>query len=200
MLGARGAGFPPVQGDFPFSEMVLGLQTKAWLFETSMKHNASEYPLSQTVSGLLLNYSTGAQAFTQVAPASLLLMMSSAEIGVTFACGPRGLIKIARFSVSAVMSIFYDYSTLENEDDQTLMEIRAFINCLSDAAVPDAYLVRLFPWIMHIPEREICNEEGAISCNTWECSTPFWTPFEVTLGPQLNPTVGAETIDTTFAW
>lgn len=57
-----------------------------------------------------------------------------------------------RFSASAIMSILYDYPTLENEDDQTLKQIHTFIGRLSKATVPGAYLVELLPWMMHIPE------------------------------------------------
>ncbi|KAN0139662.1 Cytochrome P450 monooxygenase [Lactarius tabidus] len=58
-----------------------------------------------------------------------------------------------RTAASATMSMLYDYPTLETENDKTLSEIHAFIDRLSIAAVPGAYLVELFPWMMHIPER-----------------------------------------------
>ncbi|KAI0256928.1 cytochrome P450 [Lactifluus subvellereus] len=58
-----------------------------------------------------------------------------------------------RFAASAVMSILYDYPTLENEHDKTLTEIHAFIDRMSVAAAPGAHLVELFPWMMLIPER-----------------------------------------------
>ena len=51
------------------------------------------------------------------------------------------------------MSILYDYPTLENENDETLKKIHAFIDRVSTATVPGAYLVELFPWMIHIPER-----------------------------------------------
>jgi hypothetical protein len=51
------------------------------------------------------------------------------------------------------MSILYDYPTLENEHDETLTKIHAFIDRLAASAVPGAYLVELFPWMVHIPER-----------------------------------------------
>ena len=60
---------------------------------------------------------------------------------------------IQRTSASATMSILYDYPTLENEDDETLTNIHAFIDRLSAATAPGAYLVELFPWMIHIPER-----------------------------------------------
>jgi hypothetical protein len=58
-----------------------------------------------------------------------------------------------RSSASAIMSILYDYPTLENEHDKTLTEIHAFIDRMSAAAAPGAYLVELIPWLIHIPER-----------------------------------------------
>lgn len=58
-----------------------------------------------------------------------------------------------RTAASATMSMLYDYPTLETENDKTLSEIHAFIDRLSIAAVPGAYLVDVFPWMMHIPER-----------------------------------------------
>ncbi len=67
---------------------------------------------------------------------------------------PHGLDKhIQRSSASATMSILYDYPTLENENDKTLTKIHAFIDRLSAATAPGAYLVELFPWMIHIPER-----------------------------------------------
>ena len=64
-----------------------------------------------------------------------------------------------RFAASAIMSILYDYPTLENEHDKTLGEIHAFIDRMSVAAAPGAHLVELFPWMMLIPERYV-----SISC------------------------------------
>ena len=58
-----------------------------------------------------------------------------------------------RTAASATMSMLYDYPTLETENDKTLSEIHAFIDRLSIAAVPGAYLVDVFPWMMHVPER-----------------------------------------------
>ena len=60
---------------------------------------------------------------------------------------------IQRSSASATMSILYDYPTLENEDDKTLTGIRAFIDRMDAAAVPGAYLVDSFPWMINIPSR-----------------------------------------------
>ena len=51
------------------------------------------------------------------------------------------------------MSILYDYPTLENENDDILTKIHAFNDRLSAASAPGAYLVELFPWMIHIPEK-----------------------------------------------
>ncbi len=57
-----------------------------------------------------------------------------------------------RVTASAIMSILYDYPTLENEDDETLKKIHTFIGRMSKAAAPGAHLVELLPWMMYIPE------------------------------------------------
>ena len=67
---------------------------------------------------------------------------------------PHALDKhIQRSSASATMYILYNYPTLENEDDETLTKIHAFIDRISAATAPGAYLVELFPWMIRIPER-----------------------------------------------
>ncbi|KAI0256925.1 cytochrome P450 [Lactifluus subvellereus] len=58
-----------------------------------------------------------------------------------------------RFAASAIMSVLYDYPTLENEHDKTLTEIHAFIDRMATAAALGAHLVELFPLMMLIPER-----------------------------------------------
>ncbi len=58
-----------------------------------------------------------------------------------------------RSAASPTMSIIYGYPTLENEHDKTIMEIHAFVDCVSAASTPGAHLVELFPWMIHIPER-----------------------------------------------
>ncbi|KAH9058307.1 cytochrome P450 [Lactarius vividus] len=58
-----------------------------------------------------------------------------------------------RTATSATMSILYDYPTLESENDKNLNEILAYAECTSRATAPGAYLVELFPWMLHIPER-----------------------------------------------
>ena len=60
---------------------------------------------------------------------------------------------IHRSLASGTMSILYDYPTLENEHDETITQISTFVDRISAAAAPGAYLVELFPWMIHIPER-----------------------------------------------
>ncbi|KAH9990618.1 cytochrome P450 [Russula vinacea] len=60
---------------------------------------------------------------------------------------------IQRSSASATMSILYDYPTLEDEQDKNLLGIYAFVDRMSAAVVPGAYLVELFHWMVHIPAR-----------------------------------------------
>ncbi|KAH9003787.1 cytochrome P450 [Lactarius hatsudake] len=58
-----------------------------------------------------------------------------------------------RTATSATMSILYDYPTLRTENDKNLKEILAFADRMSETVAPGAYLVELFPWMLHIPER-----------------------------------------------
>ncbi|KAH9975165.1 cytochrome P450 [Russula compacta] len=56
-------------------------------------------------------------------------------------------------SASAMMSILYNYPTIEKEHDNTLAEIHAFVSRVTTASAPGAHLVEFFPWMTHIPER-----------------------------------------------
>ncbi|KAH9070779.1 cytochrome P450 [Lactarius deliciosus] len=58
-----------------------------------------------------------------------------------------------RATASATMTILYDYPTLETENDKNLKEILAYAERQSTTSAPGAYLVELFPWMLHIPER-----------------------------------------------
>ena len=60
-----------------------------------------------------------------------------------------------RFAASAIMSILYDYPTLENEHDKTITDIHVVANRILSAGTFGAYLVELFPWMMLIPERYV---------------------------------------------
>ena len=66
---------------------------------------------------------------------------------------PRALEKLfQRTAASAIMSIVYDYPTLEIENDKNVKDIRVFNERMSKAGAPGAYLVELFPWMVYIPE------------------------------------------------
>jgi hypothetical protein len=67
---------------------------------------------------------------------------------------PKDLDKhVARASASATLSILYDYPTLEDDHDKMLTDIHVFNDRMTAACAPGAYLVELFPWMTHIPER-----------------------------------------------
>jgi hypothetical protein len=84
---------------------------------------------------------------------------------------PHALDKhIQRSAASATMSILYDYPTLENEHDETLTKIHAFIDRLSAATAPGAHLVELFPWMIHIPETYE-SMSFFVCLITWNCGT-----------------------------
>ena len=72
---------------------------------------------------------------------------------------------IQRSSASATMSILYDYPTLEDEHDEAITQIHTFVDRISAASVPGTYLVDLFPWMIHIPERYL-----SISLTVPNCS------------------------------
>jgi hypothetical protein len=107
-----------------------------------------------------------------------------------------------RSTASAIMSILYDYPTLETEKDKTITEIHAFLDRYLLAAAPGAHLVELFPWMIHIPERWtslpstvylITQRNGTTDSQSgnvkeWSdsggirpCSLDFWIPFAVIL-------------------
>ncbi|KAH8992370.1 cytochrome P450 [Lactarius akahatsu] len=71
-----------------------------------------------------------------------------------FLANPGALEKhFQRAAASAIMSILYDYPTLETENDKNLKEILAYAERTSRATAPGAHLVELFPWMLYIPER-----------------------------------------------
>jgi len=83
-----------------------------------------------------------------------VLLKEGALLATTLLASPGALKKkIERASASSIMSILYDYPTLETKDDKTVKEIHAFMDRLSMAAAPGTYLVELLPWMLHIPER-----------------------------------------------
>lgn len=58
-------------------------------------------------------------------------------------------------AASAIMSIIYDYPTLETDNEKNVKQIFAFTDRISEAAAPGTYLVELFPWMLYIPERSV---------------------------------------------
>jgi hypothetical protein len=83
---------------------------------------------------------------------------------------------IQRSSASSTMSILYDYPTLENEDDETITQICAFIDRMSAASAPGAFLVELFPWMIHIPERyeSISLTFASVRLELWSVRFAKW--------------------------
>ena len=58
-------------------------------------------------------------------------------------------------AASAIMSIIYDYPSLETENEKNVKGVFAFTDRISEVVAPGAYLVELFPWMLHIPERSV---------------------------------------------
>ncbi|KAI0295617.1 cytochrome P450 [Multifurca ochricompacta] len=57
-----------------------------------------------------------------------------------------------RAGASVILSILYDYPTLESTNDKVVMDIDDNINWTSHAAVKASF-VEYFPWMIHIPQR-----------------------------------------------
>lgn len=58
-----------------------------------------------------------------------------------------------RLAASSIMAIIYDHQTIESEHDQAIEKIENFDDRLSQALTTGTYLVDIFPWMKHIPER-----------------------------------------------
>jgi hypothetical protein len=58
-----------------------------------------------------------------------------------------------RLAASTIMSIVYDYPTIMSEHDPAVERIETYIDRTSHAAGMGSYLVDIFPWMKHIPER-----------------------------------------------
>jgi hypothetical protein len=82
---------------------------------------------------------------TKEATILVSLLMSSAHLN------PEK--QFQRLSASTIMSILYDHPTIISEHDETLEKIDQYNLRISKAAIPGSYLVDIFPWMMHIPER-----------------------------------------------
>ena len=60
-----------------------------------------------------------------------------------------------RAGASTIMSIVYDYPTIQSENDPAVKNIENFMLRVSNAMTPGRYLVDIFPWMMYIPERSL---------------------------------------------
>ena len=58
-----------------------------------------------------------------------------------------------RVSASTILSIVYDYPTLESIHDPAVKHIEDYVLRISHASLPGSYFVNIFPWMMYIPER-----------------------------------------------
>jgi hypothetical protein len=76
---------------------------------------------------------------------ALSLISSSANVDL-----PK---RFHRTGASTIMSIVYDYPTLESINDPAVKYIEEFMLRISNAMTPGRFLVDIFPWMMYIPER-----------------------------------------------
>ena len=84
------------------------------------------------------------------------IQTKEATILVSSLLTPSGLNpdkQFQRLTASTIMSIVYDHPTIVSEHDHTVKQIEDFNNRISEAALPAAHFVDIFPWMMHIPER-----------------------------------------------
>src|SRR5579863_4736187 len=58
-----------------------------------------------------------------------------------------------RLTVSTILSVIYDYPTLESINDPIIETIEDYVLRLSHAIIPGSFYVDIFPWMMHIPKR-----------------------------------------------
>ena len=58
-----------------------------------------------------------------------------------------------RLAASSIMSIVYDYPTIESDHDHAVEKIEKYNDHLSQALTTGSYFVDIFPWMKHIPER-----------------------------------------------
>ena len=61
--------------------------------------------------------------------------------------------QLHRLTVSTMLSIVYDYPTLESINDPIIETIKDYVLRVSHATIPGSFYVDIFPWMMHIPER-----------------------------------------------
>ena len=58
-----------------------------------------------------------------------------------------------RLAASTIMSIVYDHPTILSEHDHAVEGIEKFNDRISHAVTMGSYIVDIFPWMKHIPER-----------------------------------------------
>jgi hypothetical protein len=66
---------------------------------------------------------------------------------------PKQDVHLKRLTASTMMTIVYDYPTIMSEDDHALEKIEKYNDRLGNTLIPGSYLVDMFPWMKHIPER-----------------------------------------------
>jgi cytochrome P450 len=59
---------------------------------------------------------------------------------------------VKRAATSTIMSVLYDYPTLASAQDKAVQDMDRSMHWVSRAAVW-FFVIQLFPWMMHIPER-----------------------------------------------
>ena len=58
-----------------------------------------------------------------------------------------------RLAASTIMSVVYDYPTIMSDHDHAIEGIEKYIDRITNALTIGSYLVDIFPWMKHIPER-----------------------------------------------
>jgi hypothetical protein len=98
------------------------------------------------------------EALTKVAVQSYhSIQMKEATILVSSLLTPSTDLKqdrhFKRLAASTIMSVVYDYPTIASEHDHTIQKIETCIDRVCHAMAMGSYLVDIFPWTKHIPER-----------------------------------------------
>jgi hypothetical protein len=102
------------------------------------------------------------------------IQMKEATILVSSLLMPSSNLKqdrhFKRLAASTIMSIVYDYPTIMSEHDQAVENVERYNDRISHAATMGTYLVDIFPWMKHIPERSwlsfpclVVNTDGRIN-------------------------------------
>ena len=58
-----------------------------------------------------------------------------------------------RLAASTIMSIVYDYPTIQSEHDYAVEGIEKYLGRIAQAMTMGAYFVDIFPWMRYIPAR-----------------------------------------------